>query len=76
MPSAGAAPAALPNLGRYDYASSEQAGPIGPIGDPARILDDSTIVLPLSNAPWAERPRSATAGNSTPGKNDKSAGVG
>jgi hypothetical protein len=67
IPIAGAAPP-VPNSGRYV--------PSGQTGKPARTPDDSTIVLPLSNAPWAERPGRAATGNGTAGKDDTTADIG
>lgn len=64
LPVAGAMPTTLPTV---RYASSE---PESTTGRARSSPDDSTIVLPLSNVPWAERPRSATAD-----KNDETADV-
>jgi hypothetical protein len=68
MPVAGATPATLSNPGRYVSSGQGPSTGAGP--------DDSTIVLPLSNAPWADRPRSATLGNGMADRDDTTADVG
>jgi hypothetical protein len=60
VPVAGAMPATLPTV---RYLSSEEPRSTG---RSASSPDDSTIVLPFSNVPWADRPKSITAGNGTP----------
>jgi hypothetical protein len=49
--------------------------PAAPRADSGPAPDDSTIVLPLSNAPWADRSRGAAKGDGEAGKNDKTADV-
>ena len=45
-------------------------------GGSAPAPDDTTIVLPLSNAPWAERQTTVEDGRDTADKNDKTADIG
>lgn len=59
-PTAGAPPALLLNPGRSSTAAASRGS------TPAS--DDSTIVLPFSNAPWAERQASRAAGDGEAGK--------
>ncbi|MBX6357610.1 MAG: hypothetical protein IRZ05_17380 [Micromonosporaceae bacterium] len=65
-------PAAVPPAPAAPAARASSDADRGP------AQDDSTIVLPLSNAPWADRQRKVTAGGGAveKDKNDRPAGVG